>query len=364
MDVLEKHCAVESRREQRSTVVCGGGIETHLIYRRGIPLRQFAAWDAVFTPEGRAALREWSKLMIEAGSGAEAQLLHAPLWRASSAWTAPVLFEGNEESPETVCRRLQAALEDLTSRPVDGGALEGITAAAAADWASAEISRSLLHVAREAWNESQHSCTSERTVLIVAECGPLDDGYSTADPLPAPHAAELHSPQLLAVKGHCDVAVAYTIPSVAELIGWATAAAAADIPYLLSPTIEPDGRLPDGTYIGDAVAETLSHLREAGMAPPLGFLVNCMHPSHLLPHLERDNGKEWVQWLCGARVNASALTHAELDALDSLEDGDASSLAASVRQLHRLELRLLGGCCGTDERHISAIVSAVNEATH
>jgi len=142
---------------------------------------------------------------------------------------------------------------------------------------------------------------------------------------------------------------AMTLTGPAEAIGIVRAARAADLPVGISFTVETDGRLPDGTPLRAAVEA----VDEA--APPDWFVVNCAHPAHVAAALA-DAGP-WLERIGGTRVNASALSHAELDAAEELDEGDPEALARGQAALAASlpGLRVVGGCCGTDARHVAAM---------
>jgi homocysteine S-methyltransferase len=54
------------------------------------------------------------------------------------------------------------------------------------------------------------------------------------------------------------------------------------------------------------------------------------------------------------------MSHAELDEAEELDAGDPLELAAAYRALRdeHPHLAVLGGCCGTSDRHIAAISAA------
>ncbi|MGZ8744023.1 MAG: homocysteine S-methyltransferase family protein, partial [Nocardioides sp.] len=145
-----------------------------------------------------------------------------------------------------------------------------------------------------------------------------------------------------------DLVAAYTITSPEEGIGIARAARWAGVPVLVGFTVETDGRLPDGTPLREAVA-----LVEAEDAPD-GFVVNCAHPTHIAPAL--DTG-EWLDRIVQVNPNASTLSHAELDAAEELDSGDLGLLTSSYDALRGQlpGLAVIGGCCGTDARHVAAL---------
>jgi homocysteine S-methyltransferase len=147
---------------------------------------------------------------------------------------------------------------------------------------------------------------------------------------------------------------AITMTNVNEAIGIARAAERVGLPVAISFTVETDGRLPTGDDLGDAIAE----VDAATGAYPAYYMVNCAHPTHFARVLME--GGQWTQRIRGLRANASRCSHAELDAMSELDDGDPDELAESYSSLrrHLPQLTVLGGCCGTDIRHITAIAQA------
>jgi len=117
-------------------------------------------------------------------------------------------------------------------------------------------------------------------------------------------------------------------------------------------TVETDGALPTGVALGDAIAEVDAATGSAAAY----FMVNCAHPTHFEDVLA-EGGLERV---VGLRANASTKSHAELDEAEELDQGDPGDLAERYRRLRLLmpNLTVVGGCCGTDERHIEAICSS------
>jgi len=68
----------------------------------------------------------------------------------------------------------------------------------------------------------------------------------------------------------------------------------------------------------------------------------------------------WQARLRGVCANASTKSHAELDEAEQLDSGDPAELAARYGELRDTapQLTVLGGCCGTDFRHIAAIAAS------
>ena len=180
--------------------------------------------------------------------------------------------------------------------------------------------------------------------------GPRGDGYRPVGGVDPDEAAEYHRPQLEAfAAAGADVATAYTLTEPGEAIGVVRAARSVGLPIGVCFTVETDGRLPDGTSLADAIRAV------DDLAAPDHFGVNCAHPSHIVGALDEPGG--WRERISVLRPNASRLSHAELDEANELDEGDPAELAAScVAIVARLpNLAVLGGCCGTDARHVAAI---------
>jgi S-methylmethionine-dependent homocysteine/selenocysteine methylase len=87
-------------------------------------------------------------------------------------------------------------------------------------------------------------------------------------------------------------------------------------------------------------------------------MINCAHPTHFAHVL--DDAGPWRERIAGLRANASTKSHAELDEATELDEGDPVTLGAEHRALRTAlpRLAVLGGCCGTDQRHVGAICDA------
>jgi S-methylmethionine-dependent homocysteine/selenocysteine methylase len=166
-------------------------------------------------------------------------------------------------------------------------------------------------------------------------------GYSPAD---------YHAPQVEALaRAGADIVSAYTLTSVGEATGIVRAARAAGVPVAISFTVETDGRLAGGETLAGAIAAV------DAAASPEYFQVNCAHPLHVAAALAEPGG--WRERIRGVRYNASARSHAELDEAEDLDEGDIGLLAGRHRELVPAlpALAIVGGCCGTDARHVSAL---------
>lgn len=288
--------------------VTDGGLETDLIFLRGFDLPEFASFPLLDDEGGRAALRDYylayAGIAVRAGAPL---LLETPTWRANPDHAAVLGYDA-------------AALDRVNRGSVDF--LAGIAAERADELVGWEVGGML---------------------------GPRGDGYASEGPVDPDEAAEYHRPQLASfAAAGASRATVLTLTEVGEAIGVSRASADVGLRVGIGFTVETDGRLPDGTTLAEAVAAV------DAAAPPAYFLVNCAHPSHVLRGLEPG---VWRDRIGGLRVNASTMSHAELDESETLDDGDPEQLALDQQPLIGAfpHLQVLGGCCGTDARHVAAM---------
>ena len=204
--------------------------------------------------------------------------------------------------------------------------------------------------------EVRAAAAADGITAVVSGCiGPRGDGYDPGETMTPEEAESYHAVQIgTFADTSADQVTAITMTNAEEAIGVVRAASAAGIPSAISFTVETDGRLPTGQSLHEAI-EQVDAITDAGAAY---FMVNCAHPTHFSSAL-KDVGA-WRQRLVGLRANASAKSHAELDEATELDEGDPVELGAQHAALRDLlpAVRVLGGCCGTDARHVSAIASA------
>lgn len=284
------------------------GLETAMIFLEGLDLPQFASFVLLDQPEGQSALTRWFDGFIElARAGGTGFVLDTATWRANMGWADAM------------------GLDEAAIRQVNSGAV-----------AFAKAFR------------NRHE-TEALPILINGVVGPSGDGYRVETDL-TPEAAEaVHRPQIEALAGAgADLVSAVTMTHAGEAIGIARAARSAGLPHVLSFTVETDGNLPSGQGLQEALAE----VEAATGGSSLFYMVNCAHPSHFRDRLSgpmRDR-------IGGIRANASRLSHAELDTATELDDGNPVEFGADYLALADLlpGLRLIGGCCGSDHRHVAA----------
>jgi S-methylmethionine-dependent homocysteine/selenocysteine methylase len=288
-----------------------GGLETTLIFHRGLDLPCFAAFDLLKDAGGRDELRAYFDpyvaLARERGVGF---VLDTATWRANPDWAT----------------QLGYSLDELDAANRDAVALaEEIRAAGEA---------------------------RGTPIVINGVVGPRGDGYDPGQAMSPGDAERYHAGQVAAFAGSAaDMVTAVTMTTAEEAIGIARAARAHDLPAVISFTVETDGRLPDGRPLPDAIERVDA---ESGGSVAY-FMINCAHPTHFAGVLDEDGA--WRERIGGLRANASAKSHAELDEAEELDEGDPSVFGADHRALRpRLGgVSVLGGCCGTDCRHVEAI---------
>jgi len=296
-----------------TTCVTDGGIETVLIFHGGLELPCFASFPLLASPEGHRALLQYFEPYAQlAGERGLTAVFDTPTWRANADWGARLGY-GAEELDQAN-RRAVALLEQV-------------------------------RVAAEA------------PVVISGCVGPRDDAYRPGALMSADEAQRYHSAQIATFSDTtADLITALTLAYPEEAIGIVRAAQKRERPVVIAFTVEIDGRLPCGMALGEAIERVDAETDGAAAY----FMINCAHPTHFADVLEGD----WVSRIGGLRVNASRLSHAELDEAEDLDEGAPAELAERHRELRpRLpNVNVVGGCCGTDHRHIAAIADAWLEA--
>jgi homocysteine S-methyltransferase len=290
-----------------------GGLETTLIFHDGCELPHFAAFVLLDHPEGRNKLRKYyeSYLAIARDRGT-GFVLDSPTWRANADWGEKLGYD--PARLREVNRRSIAFLEEL----------------------------------REQWERPEAPC------VISGAIGPRGDGYKAGN-MDADEAQAYHAAQIGAfAEAGADMVAAYTLNSINEAIGVVRAAKLQEIPVVISFTVETDGRLADGATLREAIETVDASTQNAAEY----FMINCAHPTHFRDALE--TGADWTRRIHGMRSNASTKSHAELDESETLDPGDPVDLGRRYRGLRQAfpTLRILGGCCGTDHRHVAAICAA------
>jgi S-methylmethionine-dependent homocysteine/selenocysteine methylase len=197
--------------------------------------------------------------------------------------------------------------------------------------------------------------TAQSPMVISGNVGPRGDGYRPDERMTAEEAAEYHSAQIAVFKdSEADMVSAFTLTYADEAIGIVQAAQKVGMPVVISFTAETDGRLP----IGQTLREAVEMVDAATGNAPAYFMINCAHPIHLEGALTA--GEAWTRRIRGLRANSSTRSHAELDEATELDEGNPHELGRRYRELRQKlpQITILGGCCGTDHRHVEAIADA------
>jgi len=295
-----------------------GGIETDLIFNDGMELPHFAAFDLLKTEKGMAVLRAYyARYASIAKANGVGFILESPTWRASADWGRKLGYS-------------QAALARTNAQAI------------------------------ELMAQLRGEYRSNTTPMVISGCvGPRGDGYDAGTVMSADEAQAYHAEQIgVFAETDADMVTAITMTNANEAIGLTRAAQAAGMPVAIAFTLETDGRLPTGQGLRQAVEE----VDAATGNGPAYFMINCAHPTHFEATL--DTEAPWVKRIRGIRANASRRSHAELNEAPDLDAGNPAELGAQYHALlqRHPQINVLGGCCGTDRRHVEAICGACKRA--
>ena len=296
-----------------------GGLETTLIFHNGIELPHFASFDLLRTAAGRAMLHDYFLPYIEtARTAGLGFILESPTWRANPEWAAKMGYSRE---------------------------------------ALAAVNRDAIDLMAEVRFNFE---TPEMPMVISGNIGPRGDGYVAGAEMTPEAAAEYHDDQIkVFADSDADMVAAFTMTNVNEALGVVMAAQRHHMPAAISFTVETDGRLPSGQSLAEAIAAVD---RATGNGPAY-YMINCAHPTHFEGTLA--GAGDWTNRIRGIRANASKRSHAELDCAPDLDAGDPAELGRQYRDLLRAfpQMRVFGGCCGTDHRHVAHICASCTGGT-
>jgi S-methylmethionine-dependent homocysteine/selenocysteine methylase len=309
----QRHAKYRDRLPQ----LCGGmfltdgGFETSLIFHEEWDLPMGEAFVLMDSVQGVAAIRayfdRYIPMALERGLGF---VLESPTWRANPDWAAKIGYE-------------RKRLAEINRASID-----------------------LMHQIRDTFE-------TERSPMPISGCiGPRRDGYDPGAVMSVAAAEAYHAWQIGVLReAGADFVSGFTMTNVNEALGLTRAAKAAGMPCVISFTLETDGRLPTGETLASAIGK----VDEATEAYPAYYMINCAHPTHFADTLEADSA--WVQRLRGLRANSSKRSHAELDNSPDLDIGNPKELGREYQALLQRfpQINVLGGCCGTDHRHVECI---------
>lgn len=307
--------------KKRFTTIAGS--ETYLLFQQGFDLKDFCAFTLyedtpAWETYERNFLHPIFQIAAKSGFGI---FVDALIWRAHTDFVT----------------KLGHHSEELQS--INSGA----------------VTKTRESIAR--WRQQSEFDENDVPILIVGDIGPRGDGYSVEDATgTAKGAFEYFLPQIKALAdSNVDLLCAFTMTTAIESMGIVRAANTVGLPVIISPTVETNGRLPEGTSL-----DFITHVDAETNSAPLFYMVNCAHPTHLIPALQsaKERSAEWLSRFRGFRTNASCKGHEELDNSTELDRGDVKELAMQIAIMCTdYNLRVIGGCCGTAPEHIKAMVS-------
>lgn len=285
-----------------------GGLETTLIYEYGVELTHFAAFELLCSAEGRNMLVRYFNGYLNVARRHKINfILGTPTWRASKDWGYRLGYSAKE---------------------------------------MAQINRDAVGFMR---NMKAALPGGQVDVLVSGNIGPRGDGYVVDTAMEVAEARDYHMDQIKVLAGAgVDAITAMTINYSDEAAGIVMAARDMSLPVIISFTLN-DGLLPGGESLREAIEKTDE--KTGGYAAY--FMLNCVHPDHLVKLFEEDG--DWLRRIKGIRANASTKSHEELDDSGVLDGGDKDQFAAGYAEIHRLlpDLQVFGGCCGTDSTHLA-----------
>jgi homocysteine S-methyltransferase len=297
--------------EQR-IYICHTGIETDLIFNHGVDLPNFASFPLLENDLGCAHLnRSYRDITLIARAAGVGVIVGSATWMASRDRAATVGY-----GPET--------LQDINRKAIE-----------------------ILMGVRNEFDETP--------VVLSGNIGPRSDAYAPEVRMAVTESETYHSEQIgFLADTEADLVTGLTLAYAEEAIGMVRAASKHDVPIALSFTVETDGRLPTGLSINDAIAQ----VDDATDGYAAYFMINCAHPDHFIADFESEPPSTRLR---GLVVNASRCSHAELNEAEELDDGDPVELGQQLAALHTRfpHISVLGGCCGTDSRHLTEIAQRV-----
>ena len=298
-------------QQSMSTFMTDGGLETDLIFNKGIDLPEFAAFDLLKNEEGKEVLSKYYLDYLNVSKQkCSGFILEAPTYRANPDWALKI-----------------------------GYSLESLDA----------MNRTAVQEMEKIRNDYEN----ENFKIAISVCiGPRGDGYSPDNKMSIKMAEEYHSVQIKTIADtNADLVSALTVNYNEEAIGILNEAKKNNIPVVISYTVETDGKLPSGESLEEAIIY-LDNITDNYVSY---FMINCAHPDHFVNVLDPDSN--WTNRIKGIRANASCKSHSELDESETLDEGDKEQLARRYKHLKTLlpNLNIIGGCCGTDHTHMEEI---------
>lgn len=288
----------------KTDFITDGGIETELIHKYGIELRNFSAFEIV--DEHNDILIEYYKSYLDLAVKYQKNfILESPTWRAN-------LVQG---------RKLNYTEQEIV-----------------------DINKSSIRLLKSLKKEYENRIDN----IVISGCvGSLRDSYNP-NIISIEDSEYFHSIQIGAFKeAGVDLITALTINNQNEALGIVKSSMKQNLPVIISFTTDSDGKLGYQT-----LDEAIDFIDRETNNYPLFYMINCTYPSHFINSLTGSS----LTRIKGIRANASSKSHKELDNSDKLHDGDKNELSdLHVLLNNKIELKVVGGCCGTNSEHIDII---------
>jgi homocysteine S-methyltransferase len=196
-------------------------------------------------------------------------------------------------------------------------------------------------------------------IMVGGLIGPKNDCYQPSEALGADEAKSFHAHQIDELTlTNIDYILAQTMPSIHESLGMAMALATSEIPYIISFCIDRTGQVLDGTSLKEAISFIDGQVRRL----PLGYMVNCAYPTFLCPETQP---VEVYSRLIGYQANASSMDASDLEGADVTHEDSVEDWGDQMIQMNRqYGVSILGGCCGTTDRHLKYIADRALPIAH
>jgi homocysteine S-methyltransferase len=193
---------------------------------------------------------------------------------------------------------------------------------------------------------------SAQPIFVVGQIGPRGDAYKPEEALSQTDAESFHRPQLGALaESGVDLLFAATLPALTEAWGIASVMSGLGLPYALSFVLCPEGTLLDGTPLSQA----MDVMDNALTNPPIGYAVNCVHPKVFISGMSALDESHRSR-VFSFQANTANLRPEELNEAKELITEEPDILAELILDAHQeFHTLFMGGCCGTDTRHIEQI---------
>lgn len=197
---------------------------------------------------------------------------------------------------------------------------------------------------------SQKSDAFRNKIKIGGLIGCKNDCYKPQEALSIEDAMNFHSWQIgQLAESSVDFLMAQTFPALCEAMGVAKIMERSGKEYIISFVINKKGEVLDGTPLEEAIEKIDSFCTRK----PVGYMVNCTYPTSMD---ESFFSSVNAARLIGFLANASSQDHCVLDGSTEVYAESIETWSNDMTMIHKRGVKVLGGCCGTDETHIESLI--------